>query len=192
MPLPPSCSWSSKATEQQSHIIWAPSIPSIDWAELHETISLHGLLTQASQLRQGNSCTFAFGSDTKPFSGSQSIIFVIGYADGTKYAFRLPYQLRKSKLRDLLLSNELEHWQAFLQSGIPLVPRVIGHSVSTDNPVGFPFIAYEWVEGRPLVWNDAEPRDLAHRDGIIKTLARFTIETACTLHKPGRSLDSYS
>ncbi|KAF2467741.1 uncharacterized protein BDR25DRAFT_291722 [Lindgomyces ingoldianus] len=156
MPPPPLHSSSSKATEQSSRIIWAPSIPSIDWSELHQTISTRGILAQASRFREGKSCTFVFESDTKPFSGSQSIIFVVGYADSIKYAFRLPYHLRKSKNRDRLLSNELAQWEAFIQSRIPLVPRVVGYSLSIDNPIGFPFIAYEWVEGKPLVWNDYE------------------------------------
>jgi hypothetical protein len=179
---------SSKVTEQKSRIIWAPSVPAIDWSELHKTISLHGILAQASQLNKGKSCTFVFGSDAKPFSGSQSIIFVISYADSTKYAFRLPYHFRKSNLRDRLLSNELEHWEAFIEGCIPLVPQVFGYSLSTDNPIGFPFVAYEWVEGRPLNWNDHEPQNTAYREKIIKSLALFAIETACKLHKPGRSL----
>jgi hypothetical protein len=99
---------SSKVTEQESRIIWAPSVPAINWSELYQTISLHGILAQASQLNEGKDCTFVFGSATNPFSGSQSIIFVISYADSTKYAFRLPYHFRKSSLRDRLFSNELE------------------------------------------------------------------------------------
>ncbi|KAF1958355.1 hypothetical protein CC80DRAFT_490952 [Byssothecium circinans] len=187
MPPPPLHSPSSKATEQNSRIIWAPSIPSIDWSELLQTISLHGILVQASGLRECKAYTFVFDSDSKPFSGSQSIIFVVGYADGVKYAFRLPYHLRKSKLRDRLLSNELEQWEAFVQSRIPLVPRVVGYSLSIDNPIGFPFIAYEWVEGKPLSWNDYEPQNTVQREKIIKSLALFTINTACRLQKPGET-----
>jgi hypothetical protein len=170
---------SSKVTEQESRI---------NWSELYKTISLHGILAQASQFNEGKGCTFVFGSDTKPFSGCQCIIFVISYADSTKYAFRLPYHFRKSSFRDRLLSNELEHWEAFIKGCIPLVPQMFGYSLSTDNPIGFPFVAYEWVEGRPLNWNDHEPQNTAYREKIIKSLALFTIETACKLHKPGRSL----
>lgn len=192
MPLPLLHSSSSKATEENSRIIWAPSIPSIDQSELHQTISLSGILAQASELREGRGCTFAFESHTRPFSGSQSIIFVVEYADGTKYAFRLPYHLRKSKIRDRLLSIELEQWEDFVRSRIPLVPQVVGHSLSIDNPIGFPFIAYEWVEGKPLLWNDYEPQNPVQRENIIKSLAFFTINTACRLQKPGKFLTYYS
>lgn len=132
--------------DQNSLIIWAPSIPSIDWGEFHQTISLRGILAQASEFRKGTGCTFAFESDKRPFSGSQSIILVVEYADGTKYAFRLPYHLRESRIRDRLLTRELEQWEAFLQSHISLIPQIVGRSLSTDNPIGFPFIAYEWVK----------------------------------------------
>jgi len=186
MPVPTLHSSLSKTTEQNSHTIWAPSIPSVDWSELHQTISLHGILTQASELREGKACSFAFKSDTRPFSGSQSIIFVVEYADSTKFAFRLPYHFRKSKIRDRLISNELEQWEAFIGSRISLVPQILGYSLSINNPIGFPFIAYEWVEGKPLLWNDVEPRNSLQREKIIKTLALFTIETACRLQRPGR------
>jgi hypothetical protein len=175
-----------KATGQISRITWAPSIPSIDWTELHQTISVRGILAQASQLREGRKCTFAFQSDTRPFSGSQSIIFVVEFADSTKYAFRLPYHLRKSKIRDRLLSNELEQWQAFVDSRLPLIPQVVGYSFSIDNPIGFPFIAYEWIQGSPLLWNDSQPQSLVQREKIIKSLAFFTIQTACQLQRPGK------
>jgi hypothetical protein len=187
---PPSLRPSSSKVTKQERIIWAPPIPSINWTELHETISLCGILTQAAQLREGKGCAFIFGSNTEPFSGSQCIIFAVNYADSTKYAFRLPYHLRKPKIRDILFSNELEHWEAFIQSCIPLVPRVFGYSMTTDNPIGFPFIAYEWVEGRPLDWNDYEPQNTIHRERIIRTLAHFTVDTACKLNKPGRYLSS--
>jgi hypothetical protein len=71
-----------KATEKTGHVIWAPSIPPINWTELHQTISVPGILIQASQLRNGTGCTFAFGTDEQPFSGSQCIVFVVEYADG--------------------------------------------------------------------------------------------------------------
>ena len=192
MPIPLLHLSSSKATEQNNRIIWAPSIPSIDWSELHQTIFLRGILAQASELRGGRGCTFAFESNTRPFSGSQSIIFVVEYADSTKYAFRLPYHLRESKTRDRLLSNELEQWEAFIRSRIPLVPQVVSCSLSIDNAIGFPFIAYKWVEGKPLLWNDYEPQNPVQREKIIKGLAFFTIDTACRLQKPGGFPTCYS
>jgi hypothetical protein len=94
--LPPSHNSSSgNATVEINHIIWAPSIPPIDRTELHQTISIHGILIRASQLRNGIDCTFAFGSDEKQFSGGQCIIFVVQYADNIRYAFRLPYHSRE-------------------------------------------------------------------------------------------------
>lgn len=186
MPLIPLDSLPRKATEHNSRLIWAPPIPPIDWNELHETISLSGILTQASELREGVTCNFCLRTDSRPFSGSQSVIFVVEYADGIKYAFRLPYHHRNSKLRDRLLSIELEQWGAFVRSRIPFVPQVVGHNLSIGNPIGFPFIAYEWVEGRPLIWNDHEPQEQAQRDKIIKSLAFFTVETACQLQKRGK------
>ncbi len=192
MPPPLLHSSLNKATEQKNRIIWAPTIPPINRSELHQTISLPGILAQASELREGRDCTFAFESDTKPFSGSQSIIFVVEYADSTKYAFRLPYHLRKSNLLDRLLSNELEQWKAFMQSRIPLVPPIVGHSISIDNPIGFPFIAYKWVEGKPLLWNDYKSQNPVHWEKIIRNLAFFTIETACRLQKLGKFSTYYS
>lgn len=164
--------------KQNSRTIWAPPIPSIDWGELHQTISLRGILAQASGLREGRSCNFVFESDTKPFSGSQSLIFVVGYTDNIKYAFRLPYHQRNLKHRDGLFNIELEQWEAFIRSRIPLIPRVVDYSLSDDNLVGFPFIVYEWTEGQPLVWNDHEPQNTVQRERIIKDLALFTISTA--------------
>jgi hypothetical protein len=126
-------------------IIWAPFIPLINRTELHQTIYIHGILIQASQLRNGIDCTFAFGSDEKPFSGGQCVIFVVEYADGTRCAFRLPYHSRGWKTHYWFWSNELNHWRDFMRADIPLIPRIVGSSLSTDNAIGFPFVAYEWM-----------------------------------------------
>jgi aminoglycoside phosphotransferase (APT) family kinase protein len=111
---------------------------------------------------------------------------VVEYADGIRYGFRLPYHSRKSKIHDLLWSDELEHWEAFVQANVSSVPQIVGSDLSTDNAIGFPFVVYEWVQGKPLLWDDHEPRDRVQRDEIIKNLARLTIETACRLQKPGK------
>jgi hypothetical protein len=181
-----------KATEKTERIIWAPSITPINWTELHQTISVPGILIQASQLRNGIDCTFAFGTDEQPFSGSQCIVFVVEYADGIRYGFRLPYHSRKWKIHDLLWSDELDHWKALIQASISPVPRIVGSDLSTDSAIGFPFVAYEWVEGKPLLWDDHEPQGRVQRDEIIKSLARFTIETACRLQKSGKFPDQCS
>lgn len=186
MSLSPSQSTSTKASKLGSRIIWKRPIPNIDWTELHQTISLRGLLALASQLRDGKDCAFALESDTKPFSGGQSIIFVVEYLDSIKFAFRLPYHTRKFTIRDSLFSEELEKWKALISNRIPLVHKIFGFDLSDDNLIGFPFIAYEWVEGKPLLWNDDEPCDQTHREKIITTLASFTIDTACQLQKPGK------
>jgi hypothetical protein len=68
--LPPGGLSLGGPTKKTDHIIWGPSIPPIAWTELHQTISVHGILIQASQLRNGIKCTFAFGTDEQPFSGS--------------------------------------------------------------------------------------------------------------------------
>jgi hypothetical protein len=107
--LPPGGLSLGGPTAKTDRIIWAPSIPPIDWAELHQTISVRGILEQAFQLRNGTDCTFAFGTDVQPFSGSQCIVFVVEYADGIRYGFRLPYHSRKYKHCDLLWSDELKH-----------------------------------------------------------------------------------
>lgn len=108
------------------------------------------------------------------------------FADNTEYAFRLPYHLRRSRICERLLSNELDHWEAFIRSRILLVPQVVGYSLSNDNPIGFPFIAYDWVKGKPLLWNEFEPRSLGQRERVIKSLASSTINTACELQKSGK------
>ncbi|KEQ58377.1 uncharacterized protein M437DRAFT_88686 [Aureobasidium melanogenum CBS 110374] len=185
MPLPQSMS--TKASKLDSKIIWNPPIPTIDLTEVHQTISLHGLLAVASQLRDGKECDFALETDTKPISGGQCIIFVVEYSDGIKYAFRLPYHTRKSTIRDSFFAHELETWKALISNRIPLIPKIFGFGLSDDNLIGFPFIAYEWVEGKPLVWTDNEPCDPTHREKTIKTLASFTIETACRMQKPGKT-----
>lgn len=152
---------------------------------MHQAISLRELLAQASQLRDGKDCAFALESDIKPFSGSQSLIFVVKYTDGMEYGFRPLYHARKYTIRDSLSSNELGAWNAFTNSQICLVPKIVASNLSDDNLIGFPFIADEWLEGEPLTWNDDELCDSTHRDKIIKNLARSTIETACRLQKPG-------
>jgi aminoglycoside phosphotransferase (APT) family kinase protein len=192
MPLPPPEALSGKATKQTDRIIWAPSIPLIDQSELHQTISVHGILAQASQLRNGTQCTFTFSTDVKPFSGGQCIVFVIEYTDGIRYAFRLPYHSRRWKTVESFWLNELEHWSAFGKANVPFVSRIIGSSSSSHNSIGFPFLAYEWVEGKSLLWDDHNPQDLAQREEIIKSLVHFTIETACRLQKPGKISDQHS
>lgn len=158
MPLPPFGSSLSMATQNHSSRLWAPSIPPINQNEMYKTISMDGILAQVSQLRNGVDCTFAFESNLQPFSGSWSIIFVVQSRDGVKWAVRLPEHFRRSKISDELFRQELEHWQTFVQGNLPLIPRIIGSSLSNDNPIGFPSIAYEWVEGKPLVWDDHEPQ----------------------------------
>jgi aminoglycoside phosphotransferase (APT) family kinase protein len=72
-----------------------------------------------------------------------------------------------------------------MKANVLLIPRIVASGLSTDSAIGFPFVAYEWVKGKPLLWNDNQPQDREQRDEIIKRLAHFTIETACRLQKPG-------
>lgn len=187
MSVPLSHSTSTKASRVDSRIIWKPPIQDIDWTELHQTTSLRGLLALATQLRDGKDCAFALGSDTKPFSGGQSIIFVGECSDSIKYAFRLPYHTCRSTTRDWLFSRELRKSEgAHQQCAFPSYPRFSDlHLSDAQSHWLFPLFAYEWVEGKPLLWNDDQPCDQTYREKIITTLASFTIETACRLQKPG-------
>ena len=149
--------------DQSTHPIWAPTIPPLDQIELNEVISLSGVLGEASALRAGMSCTFTSGTETNPHSGSECMIFVIEYADGGKCAFRLPYHYRKTTLLEAITSKQLDHWTIFNQSGISVVPKVLGSSPSRENLVGFPYIAYEWTDGKSLLWTDTTPRSARER-----------------------------
>ena len=166
--------------------VWAPTIPIIDWDELHKTISIPGILQQAASLQQGESCDFAFNTNTSPYSGSQSLIFVVKYAKSNiKYGFRIPYHSRRFDILNLRLNSEWSNWKAFTDANIALVPRIVSSDISSANAIGFPFVAYEWIEGSSLVWKDDFPPEIEKRDSVIKTLARFTIESASKLSKKG-------
>jgi len=94
MALSPSEPASINAVEKTQPKPLTPCIPIIDQSELHHTISIRGILARASLLRDGIECIFALGTDMKPISGGQCIIFVVEYIDGVRYAFRLPYHSR--------------------------------------------------------------------------------------------------
>lgn len=52
---------------------------------------------------------------------------------------------------------ERHNFQILEEKGFTWVPHCYGASLTFDNPIKYPFMVLEWIEGSPLRWDDDTP-----------------------------------
>lgn len=126
-----------------------------------------------------------FRSNTlaKPLSGGQCQIFKLGFLDDTQWAVRIPIYLSHCARETVVvvLKNELDILQRLEGSGFSWSPKVMGHDLTFNNPVGFPYLVLSWIPGSPLLWTDTIPSRRSDRDNVISQMAKIIISlVSCT------------
>ncbi|KAL1616912.1 hypothetical protein SLS54_008117 [Diplodia seriata] len=123
-----------------------------------------------------SSATPRFGSNTlaKPFVGGRYLVFQLVFADGRKWAARMPVFL-PVKTAGGVMAEENQMLREVKASGFPWSPRFVGEELGFDNPVGFPFTVYEWIPGERLNWNEKFLADREAWDKVMKQLAQVQV-----------------
>lgn len=96
--------------------------------------------------------------------GRHHHIYKIVVGDGKNLVLRLPYKLYPDFYTERCLKSEAATAD-YLQSQLDLhVPRVLAYSGSSDNPIKFPFMLTEYVEGDLLMkdWKPLSVGELAN------------------------------
>jgi hypothetical protein len=137
---------------------------------------------------KGQRASFAFGTDTKPYSGKQCLVYVVTFSDNTTWAMRIPVHSVHAGADTI--SNSVEHEVTILQTlqlrGFVWSPSLIGYDSTFDNQIQFPYIISSWVPGTQLRWNDNSPALREDRNKIIHQIAHMTIDLAKASHAQGK------
>ncbi|KAI5305396.1 hypothetical protein KEM56_004549 [Ascosphaera pollenicola] len=122
---------------------------------------------------------------TRISEGSRTRIYRADFPDGQTWACRVPlFQLDRRPEREV--QDDLERAALVLKylrlKGFQRAPEFKAMNLSLLAENGPPLIAYTWMPGKPLVWNDSEPpRPL--RDKVLKQLADIHVSLLeCTKH----------
>lgn len=114
-----------------------------------------------------------------PLSGGNCQVYKVEFSDKTTWAVRVPIHLRNQASRDLItaqLQGEIKVLKLLNAKGFKWAPKYIGHDLSYDNEVGFPFIILSWVPGDPLEWNDNVPLNRCDRDKVLQQVMEITLQ----------------
>lgn len=121
------------------------------------------------------------------FEGGQCLVFKVDFPHGPSWAIRIPIHARDSSQDAILCCLRMEHevLQEVRKAGFSWAPKCHGSSFTFENLVGFPFLALEWIEGRPLCWTPTEPlRPL--RDKVLAQVAEIQMSLIeCTKAESG-------
>ncbi|KAK0609274.1 hypothetical protein B0T17DRAFT_546939 [Bombardia bombarda] len=135
----------------------------------------------------GLSASFAFGTDTRPFSGKQCLVYVVAFPDDTKWSIRVP--VHSIHAGQDAVCGSVEHEIFILRSlelgGFPWSPKLISHDSTFHNFIQFPYIISSWVPGTPLRWDDNTPACREDRDKIVRQIARIVTDLAGASQAPG-------
>lgn len=118
-----------------------------------------------------------------PLSGGHCQIFKLGFSDNIKWAVRIPVYLTCCSMEAIvtLLKNEVDILLRLEESGFPWSPKVVGHDLTFDNTIGFPYIVLTWISGCPLRWNNSTPWKRSDRDKVVDQIANITVSLiSCT------------
>lgn len=116
----------------------------------------------------------------RPWTGSNNLVYVLGFSDGVKWIARIP-----GNGIDSFEPLEVSHFKnriyvsRFLRlaTSIP-IPEIFTWSATCNNPVGVPYTLESFAEGRQLseAWTDDEWSSEEKRVRTIRNLAKVMSE----------------
>ena len=110
-----------------------------------------------------------------PLYGSYHIVFVLNFADGLRWALKLPATGHPDRFDETaaraLTSEALTMRLLKRQTTVP-VPEVYSFDASFDNDINCPFILMEFIAGIPLYdcWFDKEASKVSVEQRRARTL----------------------
>ncbi|WEW60409.1 hypothetical protein PRK78_005894 [Emydomyces testavorans] len=127
---------------------------------------------------------------TQPLSGGHCQIYRLGFSDNTNWAVRIPIHLSSAPPEAVvsLLATEVKALQQLENCQFPWSPKLIGHDLTFDNPVGFPFLVLTWIPGNPLIWTASTPAKRADRDKVLKQMANIMLSLISCTHRDARKV----
>lgn len=116
-------------------------LPGTDVHDAIQEIDWDKLCRFASQLNNGLACVPL----DKITNGLHNIVRIIEFSDQTRWIARV--SLRTSATASTELQNELNVMQILRDRSSLLVPRVFAYEVDRANPIGYPFMLMEFIQG---------------------------------------------
>lgn len=114
-----------------------------------------------------------------PLSGGRCQVYKLEFSDKTTWAVRVPIHSKNQVPKDLItaqLQGEVKFLKLLNVKGFKWAPKYIGHDLSFDNEVCFPFIIVSWVPGDPLEWNDNAPLNRGDRDKVLQQVIEIILQ----------------
>lgn len=126
----------------------------------------------------GDLPTFLANTLAHPLSGGHCQIYKLRFSDQTICAVRVPIHARNAPKDTIIsqLQREIDILNFLDANGFKWAPKLIGHDLSYDNEVGFPFIMLSWLPGDPLRWNDTTPLHRCDRDKILRQVIDIILQ----------------
>ena len=130
-----------------------------------------------------------------PHAGSFNLVYEIGFADGRRWAARIPKHGTVAKFgaaQATSMRYELELLRLIReQTQIP-VPEVYHYDLTSNNPLGAPFSLCTWLDGVPAsnLWHDDNgPTPLRERrmrilDSLAQAMARLNVMSCSMIGVP--------
>ncbi|KAM3562501.1 hypothetical protein MY1884_001800 [Beauveria asiatica] len=131
-----------------------------------------------SDLHLGGSDPFVDGE----FQGAECRIFKISFKDRPSLSVRVYHRLHLSQ-QEVIASVDMDTrmLRTLEEKGFPWSPRYRAASLTFDNPINYPFVVLDWVEGVPLQWDHDSPAQPI-RDAFLAQLAAIQLSlVTCTL-----------
>ena len=144
-----------------------------------EVISTTGVRDVAVAVA-GVACHFILGTENVPFGGGECVVYALesesGYNNNNNK--RLCLRVPRTPIADAsqMVLAEVLFRRSMEREGVPFCQGLLGHDVSSNNPIGRPFIALVWADGVQLEWTDTRPSDQGHRDKIIAAIAEYNVK----------------
>lgn len=124
------------------------------------------------------------------FDGGQCRVYKVVFSNKESWAVRIPLHVQSSSKEAMIdvMKGELDTVLELNRKSFPWVAKYHGSSFTFENPVGYPFLAFSWLEGIPLPWSEPElPRP--SRNKVLWQLAELQVTLIeCTKEKSVSSL----
>ena len=157
-----------------------------DCINLVKAITPQALVQIATDVRGPQ--TPAVTVSEKPFAGSYNLVYVITFADGSKWAARVPKHGTVENFGEsqaATMQYELELLRVIKEKTTVPVPQIFYYDTTVDNAFGAPFSLCSWLSGTPAcyLWHCEEgPTPLKQRrlrilDSVAEAMAQLSFLT---------------
>lgn len=145
------------------------------------TMHIEGIPSALARFHE--SCRIAEFSDDsleQPLRGGQCHVYKLSFANQETWAVRIPSGLNPD-VSSVMMKDETDLLKRLQESGFRWSPVLKGVELDDTNPVGHPFMVYEWVAGEPLSWTDQFPLKTEQRQHLLRQLALILLSLiVCT------------